>query len=136
MRVELRRVGPAAFAAAGESGGEVMVDGAPEIGGRGRGMRPMELLLTALATCAAMDVVHILGRQRQPLEDLEVAVEGRRREGTPSPFSAVHLRFVAHGPVDPRKLERAVRLGVERYCSVGATLDPDVTVTWEATLAG
>ena len=136
MRIELERVGPAAFAARGGSGGEVVVDGAPEIGGEGRGMRPMELLLTALASCAAMDVVHILGRQRQNIENIEIFVDGTRREGTPSPFSAVHLRFVAHGAVDPRKLERAVRLGVERYCSVGATLDPDVRVTWEATLAG
>lgn len=134
MRVELTRVGPAAFAARAGSGGELVLDGSPEIGGEGRGMRPMELLLTALASCAAMDVVHILRRQRQPLEDLEIVVEGDRREGTPSPFSAVHLRFLARGAVDPRKLERAVRLGVERYCSVGASLHPDVAVTWEATL--
>lgn len=135
LRVELERVGAAAFAARAGSGGEVVIDGAPEIGGEGRGMRPMELLLTALASCAAMDVVHIMNRQRQPLASLAIEVEGTRREATPAPFSAIHLRFVAHGDVDPKKLERAVRLGVERYCSVGASLDSDVTVTWEAHLA-
>ena len=135
MSVKLERVGKAAFQAQADSGGQVLLDGSPEIGGEGRGMRPMELLLTALASCAAMDVVHILDRQRQPLENLEILVEGTRREGAPSPFSAIHLRFVAHGAVDPGKLERAVRLGVERYCSVGASLDPDLRVTWEAALA-
>ncbi|HHH28532.1 MAG TPA: OsmC family peroxiredoxin, partial [Polyangiaceae bacterium] len=115
-------------------GGEVTLDGSPAIGGEGRGMRPMELLLTSLASCAAMDVVHILRKQKQPLEGLTIAVEGRRADAVPARFEAIHLRFVAEGAVAPNKLERAVRLGVEKYCSVGASLAPDIAVTWEATL--
>lgn len=135
LEVELVKVGAAAFAATAGSGGEVTLDGSPAIGGEGRGMRPMELLLTSLASCAAMDVVHILRKQKQPLEGLTIAVEGRRADAVPARFVAIHLRFVARGDVAANKLERAVRLGVEKYCSVGASLAPDIAVTWEATSA-
>jgi len=64
LDVTLERIGPAAFSARAGSGGELVVDVSPEIGGEGRGMRPMELLLTALASCSAMDVVHILNKQK------------------------------------------------------------------------
>ena len=132
MKVRLEQTGPAAFAAVGASGGELTVDGAPAIGGEGRGMRPMELLLTALASCAAMDVLHILRRQKEPLEALHLEVEGTRADAVPAVFTRIRLRFVARGEVSERKLQRAVALGVEKYCSVGASLAPDVEVAYEA----
>jgi putative redox protein len=132
LRVTLARVGPAAFRAVAGSGGELVVDGAPEIGGEGRGMRPVELLVSALASCASMDVVAILTKQREPLTDLEVEAEAERAVGTPSPLSRVHLRFVAHGGVNAHKLERAVSLAVEKYCSVAESLDDAITITHEA----
>lgn len=134
MRVELAKVGPAAFEATGGSGGKLIVDGAPEIGGEGRGMRPMELLLSAVASCSAMDVVAILRKQKQPLEDLRVSAEGVRPDAVPSPFARIKLVFTARGAVDPHKLERAVSLSVEKYCSARANLGPGVEVTWEARL--
>lgn len=135
MRAHLNQVGPAAFEAAGGQGGTLIVDGSPDIGGEGRGMRPMELLLSAVASCAAMDVVHILRKQKEPLERLEIAVEGARSEATVAPFTRMHLVFTAHGPVTPQKFERAVGLSVEKYCSVRASLDAAMPVTWEARLA-
>jgi putative redox protein len=136
FQISLQRIGKAAFRARSGTGGELLLDGSPDIGGEGRGMRPMELLLTAIASCASLDVVHILQtKQRQPLEDLEVFAEGERKDATPAPFTKVHLRFVAHGAVDPQKLERAVALSVEKYCSVKDSLDPAIQVTWEAALA-
>ena len=136
LEVKLDRIGKAAFRASAKGGGELVVDGSPEIGGEGRGMRPVELLLGAIASCASMDVVHILEtKQKQPLEHLEVFAEGERKDATPAPFVSVHLRFVAHGAVDPHKLERAVQLSVEKYCSVKESLDPAIRVTWEARLA-
>jgi putative redox protein len=131
MTVTLDQVGPAAFEATAGSGGALVVDGSPEIGGEGKGMRPMELLLSAVASCSAMDVVHILRKQRQPLEHLRIAIEGTRAEGVPSPFTSMKLLFVARGAVDESKLERAVQLAVEKYCSAGATLG-GVALTWEA----
>jgi putative redox protein len=132
MKVVLDRVGHAAFEARAGSGGTVVVDGSPDIGGEGRGMRPMELLLAAVASCSAMDVVHILvNKQKEPLEHLRVEIEGERPARTPAPFERMKLVFIARGNVDPHKLERAVSLSVEKYCSVRATLG-DVEVSWEA----
>lgn len=132
MKVTLAQVGPAAFEATAGSGGSLVVDGVPEIGGEGRGMRPMELLLASIASCAAMDVVKILRQQKEPLEHLRIEVDGERKDAVPAPYERVKLVFVARGEVDPHKLERAVKLGVEKYCSVGASLDPAIAVTWEA----
>lgn len=137
MHVRLEQIGPAAFEATGGTGGTLVVDGAPEIGGEGRGMRPMELLLASVASCSAMDVVKILRQQKQPLEHLRIEIEGSRTEAVshagPSPFTAMKLVFVARGSVDEHKLQRAVSLSVEKYCSARATLG-DVVVTWEARL--
>lgn len=132
LKVELQRVGKAAFRAVAGSGGELIVDGSPEIGGEGRGMRPMELLVSALASCASMDVVHILTKQREPLANLEVHLEADRKEATPAPLTRVHLRFVAHGGVNAHKLARAVQLAVEKYCSVSASLAGEIVITHES----
>jgi putative redox protein len=134
MRVRLEQVGPAAFDATAGSGGRLTVDGAPEIGGEGRGMRPMELLLSSVASCSAMDVVHILRKQREPLEHLSIEIEGDRPDAVLSPFTRMKLVFVARGRVDEHKLQRAVGLAVEKYCSARATLGGDVEVVWEAKL--
>jgi putative redox protein len=129
MKVILDQIGAVAFEAkAGEA--SLVIDGSPDIGGQGRGMRPMEALLAAVASCSAMDVVHILRKQKEPLEHLRIEIEGERaKDVVPSPFVRMHLRFIARGPVDEHKLERAVSLAVEKYCSVRATLG-DVEVTW------
>lgn len=134
MKVVLERISHAGFeATAAVSGGKVVVDGAPDIGGDGKGMRPMELLLSAVASCSAMDVVHILvNKQKQPLEHLRIEIEGERADAVPSPFTKMHLVFIARGPVEENKLQRAVSLAVEKYCSVSATLADDVAITWEA----
>jgi len=131
-RVRLTQIGTAAFEARADAGGALVVDGSPEIGGEGRGMRPMELLLSAAASCSAMDVLHILRRQREPLEHLSVAIEGVRTDAVPAPYRKLSLVFEVRGAVDAHKLQRAVQLAVEKYCSVLATLDPAVEVSWEA----
>lgn len=136
MRVRLDSIGTAAFEATAESGGKLVVDGAPAIGGEGRGMRPMELLLASVASCSAMDVLHILRKQKEPLDRLEVEIEGVRPDAVPSPFVRMKMVFVARGEaLDDHKLQRAVGLAVEKYCSVRVTLGASVEVTWEARIA-
>ena len=134
LHVKLEQTGAAAFEATAGSGGTLTVDGAPEIGGAGLGMRPMELLLSSIASCSAMDVVNILRKQKEPLEHLSIAIEGTRADAVPSPFVRMKLVFVARGAVDEHKLQRAVSLAVEKYCSARATLGPGVEVSWEARL--
>jgi putative redox protein len=132
MHVRIEQVGAAAFEATGESGGRATIDGSAEIGGEGKGMRPMEALLTAVATCSAMDIVKILRQQKEPIEHLSIEIEGVRADATPSPFVRMKIVFVARGAVDDKKLQRAVALSVDKYCSVRATLGSGVDVTWEA----
>lgn len=135
MRVQLVQVGAAAFEATASSGGTLVVDGAPDVGGEGRGMRPMELLLSSVASCSAMDVLKILRQQKEPLEGLSVEIEGVRRDQVPSPFARMKMIFVVRGNgLDAHKVQRAVGLAVDKYCSARATLDAGVEITWEARL--
>jgi len=129
MKVDIRRTnGDLQFEAVNELGRKVILDG----GDCHEGMRPMELLLSALGSCAAFDVVHILRRQRQPVEDVRISVSGTRpEEGSPRPFDSIHMKFVVAGNPDRKKTERAVSLSVEKHCSVGATLRSETEVTYE-----
>jgi putative redox protein len=131
MKVSLRRVGAASFEATNAGGQRCVLDGPPDLGGTGAGLRPMELVLTGLAGCSALDVVLILKKQRQGLEDLDIEVEGERADAVPAVFTHIHLRFTASGAVDPEKLRRAVDMSMETYCSVARMLQPGVRITTE-----
>jgi putative redox protein len=135
QRVKLEQIGTAAFEATAAEGGSLIIDGAPDIGGEGRGMRPMEVLLAAAASCSAMDVLHILRQQRQPLEQLVVEIQGVRADAVPARYTRLDLSFTVRGAVEEPKLQRAVKLAVEKYCSVVASLAPDIEVAWSARLA-
>lgn len=132
MQVRLEKVGDAAYEATDGRGHTVVIDGPAKLGGADRGMRPMELFLVSLASCSALDVAMILEQQRQDLQGLTVAVDGTRADAVPAVYQTIDLSFVARGDVAPSKLERAVRLSVDKYCSVRAMLRDDVEVTWQA----
>lgn len=136
MKIAIRREGNIRFRAENELGKVVFTDASPKNGGTDDGFRPMELVLVAVANCAAIDVVLILEKSRQPLADLRISVEGLRVDAVPAPFHTIRLAFTAVGDVDPAKLERAVRLGVEKYCSVGVMLAPTVRIEWSCDVEG
>ncbi|MGE0792123.1 MAG: OsmC family protein [Sandaracinaceae bacterium] len=136
LKITLEQVGTVAFTATGEtSGATVAIDGSPKVGGEGRGMRPTELFLSGLASCAAIDVVHILRRQKEPLERLRIEIVGTRTDEPPTKFVRATMRFIAEGDVSRSKLERAVSLSVEKYCTVRNSLDPAMEIAYEAVLA-
>lgn len=97
---------------------KVHIDGSPEIGGEGLGARPMELVLMALGSCSALDLVSILKKQRQQIDDLHINVEGDRRETIPNVFTRIHISFSLKGDIDPVKAQKAAELAVKKYCSV------------------
>lgn len=135
VEIGLRRVRGALFEATNAGGQRALIDGPPDLGGQGEGVRPMEALLMALAGCSAMDVIHILEKQqREPLEDLDVTVKGQRADAIPAVYTDIDVRFVASGAVNPQKLERAVKLSMEKYCSVATMLQPAAKITWGVTL--
>lgn len=120
------------FKASNSKGNSIEFDGSPSIGGEGKAMNPMEVLLSAVAGCTLMDVVDILKKQRQDLEDVRVEIHGdRREEGSPKPFTGIHIKYFLKGKLDESKAARAIELSVEKYCSVKESLDPTIPVTYE-----
>ena len=92
-------------------------------GGHGEGFRPMQTVLAALCGCSAVDVVSILKKQRQPLTNLVIRVDGERQKGVePALWEQIRLVFELKGDVEPAKAKRAVELSMEKYCSVAETL--------------
>ena len=134
MRVRLVQSGPAKFTATNAAGATGSIDGPPDMGGVNAGLRPMETLLSALASCSAMDVLLIMKKQRQDLERLDVEVDGERADAVPAVFTKIHLRFVGYGPIDLKKLQKAVDLSIKKYCSVSKMLQPKVAITAESVL--
>lgn len=111
------------FIGAGWSGHELVMDAAGESGGEDSGARPMELLLVALTGCTGMDVVSLLRKMRVPFSGLELNVSADKSEEHPSVFTTIRLEYVVRGPdLDADKVNRAVELSMERYCSVSAML--------------
>ncbi len=99
-------------------------------------LKPSDLLLLSAAACSAYDVVMILSKQREPLEGLEVSCTGEQDSNPPYVFTSIHLHYVVSGKVNVAKLERAIRLSEEKYCSVVNTLKPTVKVTSDYELVG
>ena len=93
------------------------------------GVKPSDLLLLAAASCSTYDVVDILTKQREPLDDLEVICSGEQMTEAPYTFTCIHLHYKVKGAVSPNKLARAIQLSEEKYCSVLNTLKPTVKVT-------
>lgn len=120
MKVELKRVNDAVHfeASSPSSTIKVHIDGSPEIGGQGLGVRPMEMVLMALASCSSLDLVSILKKQKQDVNDFSVSVDAERREQIPSVFTKIHMTFKLSGTIDQAKAERAAELAVKKYCSV------------------
>jgi len=134
MQIKLVQTGPVKFVATNAAGASTVIDGPPDMGGENVGLRPMETFLSALASCSAVDVIHIMKKQRQNLERLEVDVQGERADTIPAVFTRIQLRFKGHGPIDLLKLQKAVELSMEKYCSVSKMLQPTVSITAEAVL--
>ena len=120
MNITLTKVNDAVHFEGSSTATEVKVhiDGSPDIGGEGLGARPMELVLMALGSCSALDLVSILKKQRQQIDDLQISVEGTRREAIPNVFTRIHISFALKGTIDPVKAEKAAELAVKKYCSV------------------
>jgi putative redox protein len=119
-----------------DSFGHPLVVGSwPERSPEWAGLKPSDLLLLSAAACSAYDVVLILEKQREPLADLEVTCEGAQLPDPPYTFTAIHLHYTVRGPVNAQKLERAISLSEEKYCSVVNTLKPVVKVTHSYELA-
>jgi len=118
------------FLGEAESGHSVLMDGAPEIGGRNLGLRPMEMVLMGAGGCTALDVVMILKKSRQKISDCMVEIEADRAKEDPKVFTRIHYHFILIGnDLKPQKVERAINLSAEKYCSVSIMLGKTAEIT-------
>lgn len=126
MKVSLKRVDDAFhFEARNEDGRTVQIDAAESIGGHNQGVRPTQMMLMALAGCSAIDIINILKKQRQQIDDFQIEVEGEReniKEDVAKVFSDINVHFLLKGNIEPDKAKRAAELSMEKYCSVEKTL--------------
>jgi putative redox protein len=130
MKARIKWIENVAFVGESESGHALVMDGAPEGGGRNLGPRPMETVLIGAGGCTAYDVVHILKRGRAPITDCVVEIAAERAMEDPKVFTKVHFHYIVAGKsLKPEQVERAVHLSAEKYCSATAMLTKTAVVT-------
>ncbi len=106
-------------------GQRVMIDGESQAQ---TGMRPMELLLNAVGACAAYDIVEMLGKRRLNVQGYRIELSGERAEGTPAYYTHIHAKHIFNVPgLDQKTAERFVDLGMNKYCSVAASLKAEIS---------
>lgn len=112
------------------SGHALVMDGAPEFGGRNIGMRPMELLLIGMGGCTEFDVLLILRKARQEVTACEVRLEAERAETDPKVFTRIHAHFIVSGHnLSEKRVARAIQLSAEKYCSASLMLGATAEIT-------
>ena len=130
MKCRIKWLDHMSFVGESGSGHSVVMDGAPEAGGRDLGIRPMEMLLLGLGGCTAFDVVSILHKSRQQISDCEVEIEAERADQIPKIFTRIHLHFIVSGrALDATKVSKAVSLSADKYCSASRMLEKTATIT-------
>ena len=136
MKIHLKRTDrDFGLEAQNEEGNTLLMDASTDIGGNGKGMRPMQVLLSALGGCSAIDVILILRKQKQTVTSFEIELEaGREKINEYSLFKDITLHFKIKGEVEFEKAERAIQLSLEKYCSVAKTLEPTASIHYTLTV--
>ena len=123
MKTRVKWLDNMSFVGESESGHSIVMDGPPEFGGRNLGVRPMEMLLLGLGGCASFDVVSMLKKGKQDLVNCEVEISAERADTEPKVFTKIHLHFMVSGNgLSESKVERAIDLSAEKYCSASIML--------------
>ena len=132
MKAKITWLNGRAFVGESGSGHAVIMDGAPEAGGRNIGVRPMEMLLLGLGGCTAFDVVMILEKGREKVTSCEVELEAERAAEEPKVFTHVKMIYRLRGEnLKPASVERAINLSAEKYCSATAMFEKTAKIEHE-----
>lgn len=130
MKARVKLIEGVCFAGQSESGHTVVMDGPPDSGGKNLGVRPMEMLLLGLGGCSAFDVVHILRKGRQAITDCSAEIDATRADTDPKVFTRIHVHFIVSGHgLDAKRVEQAVKLSAEKYCSASIMLGKVAEIT-------
>tara|TARA_B100000795_G_scaffold269806_1_gene260479 strand:- start:2576 stop:3004 length:429 start_codon:yes stop_codon:yes gene_type:complete len=138
MKIVLNRIDDAFhFEAKNEDGKIINIDGSTAIGGNDMGVRPMQLLIMGLGGCSAIDVVLILKKQKQFIDDLKIELYAERYEDRePALFKNIHVTFSFKGDLNEKRVKRAVALSMDKYCSVAKILEETSTITYGSIING
>ena len=130
MKTQIKWMQDVSFKGKSESGHEVILDGPEELGGKGLGMRPMEMMLIGMGGCTSFDVVTILKRSRQQITGCIAEIDAIRADATPKVFTSIHIHFLIKGiDLQKKAVERAVELSANKYCSASIMLGKSVKIT-------
>ena len=130
MRARVKWLDHMSFVGESGSGHSIVMDGAEEFGGRNLGARPLELLLLGLGGCTAFDVILMLKKARQKVDDCEVLLTADRSLEVPKVFTKIHVHFVVKGrELSDSHVKRAVTLSAEKYCSASKMLEKTAEIT-------
>ncbi len=130
MKARVKLIEGVSFVGQSESGHSVVMDGSPDAGGRNLGVRPMEMLLLGMGGCSAFDVVLILRKSRQQITDCVADLAAERADTDPKVFTRIHVHFTVTGKgLDPKRVEQAVKLSAEKYCSASIMLGKTAVMT-------
>ena len=138
MKVTLTRLDNAFhFAGRNEDGVETHFDLTEAEGGTNQAPGPMQTVAMALGSCASIDIVLILNKQRQTIDSFDIEIDYERAgDQVPAVFTAIHVHFILTGGLDPAKVQRAIDLSITKYCSVAAMLSKTAAITWSYTVNG
>jgi putative redox protein len=131
LKINLRRIDSGFhFEASNETNNKVFIDASESIGGGQKGARPMELLIMGLGSCSGIDIIIILKKQKQIITDFFISLEAERDSGKEANlFTKIHIHFDIYGQIEKEKLETAISLSLEKYCSVAKTLEKTAVIT-------
>lgn len=130
MKAEVKWLGKRAFEGTPGSGHSVIMDSSPDFGGEDRGIRPMEMMMLGMGGCTSIDVMNILEKSRQDVTDCVAEISAERAETEPKVFVKMHVHFKVTGRnIDPKRVERAISLSAEKYCSASIMLGKTAEIT-------
>ncbi len=130
MKASVTWAGGMSFEGKADSGHTVVMDSSPDFGGEDKGVRPMELMLIGMGGCTSIDVMNILKKARQDVTDCVAEISAERAETEPKVFTKIHVHFKVTGNgLEPKRVERAIQLSAEKYCSASIMLGKTAEIT-------
>jgi putative redox protein len=128
--VTVKQINGLTFKGVNQAGQETMMDTQEKVGGHDSAPTPMETFLMALGGCTGMDVVSILRKMQQPVEDIRIEVKGTMQPDYPHAVTDIHIHYTIKGDLNQERAQHAIELSQNKYCSVAATLRPGVNIDY------
>jgi len=134
MKINVHRINDAyLMEARNENNRTMLMDANPEIGGGDEAFRPVQAMLASLGGCSGIDVLLILKKQKQQVDDFNIEIEAERAmDQTPAVVTGIHMKFVLKGKVEKEKLEKAIELSIDKYCTVAKMLEKTAKITYSS----